>query len=195
LSSKNLILTSALHHFSKYGFEGASLGMIAEDANIKKPSIYAHFKSKEDLFMNVFSLAEREVKKRTFQYFIERYNRLNMRETLEAFPLFLIRNYQDEPSFGFLLRHSFFPPESLMKEVMDRTNPLLDLFQELLRKRFERIPQEEIIASPQDASIAYLTLVDGILIEMLFAWEEKALLRMNAAWPIFCRGVFAEEQK
>lgn len=39
----DLILQTAVSHFAKEGFEGASLSKIAEEVGIKKPSIYAHY--------------------------------------------------------------------------------------------------------------------------------------------------------
>ncbi|MDQ0185252.1 TetR/AcrR family transcriptional regulator [Cytobacillus kochii] len=36
----------ALTHFALHGYEGVSLSLIANEAGIKKPSIYTHFKVK-----------------------------------------------------------------------------------------------------------------------------------------------------
>lgn len=48
----NRIQLIALSHFAKYGYAGTSLSKVAEEVGIKKPSIYAHYKSKEDLFLS-----------------------------------------------------------------------------------------------------------------------------------------------
>ena len=58
--SASLILQAALAHFARDGYEGASLRSIADDCGIKKPSIYAHYTSKDDLFLQ----AVREVFRR-----------------------------------------------------------------------------------------------------------------------------------
>ncbi|PAK42556.1 hypothetical protein CHH47_28490, partial [Priestia megaterium] len=59
-----------------------------------------------------------------------------------------------------------------------------------LTKHFKKFLTSRLIAPPEAASLAYITLVDGILVESLFGFPEKAMLRMKAAWPIFCRGIF-----
>lgn len=47
--SKEKILESALDLFSQKGYDGVGVDMIAENAGLKGPSIYKHFKSKEEL--------------------------------------------------------------------------------------------------------------------------------------------------
>lgn len=49
----NEIKEAALKYFTIHGYEGASLSLIAEEVGMKKQSIYAHFKGKDDLFLQV----------------------------------------------------------------------------------------------------------------------------------------------
>lgn len=49
----NEIKEAALKYFTIHGYEGAPLSLIAEEARMKKQSIYAHFKGKDDLFLQV----------------------------------------------------------------------------------------------------------------------------------------------
>jgi len=51
MDTKNKIINSAIKFFLHLGYDNTSLGAIAEDVGIKKPSIYYHFKNKEDLFI------------------------------------------------------------------------------------------------------------------------------------------------
>lgn len=48
----------ALRLFAEKGYEGTSLAEIAGEIGIKKPSIYAHYPSKMDLFMAVVAAAK-----------------------------------------------------------------------------------------------------------------------------------------
>ena len=47
------VLSGAREVFLKCGFEGASVDAIAEEAKVSKATLYAHFPSKDRLFLSV----------------------------------------------------------------------------------------------------------------------------------------------
>ncbi|MCQ2508188.1 MAG: TetR/AcrR family transcriptional regulator, partial [Dorea sp.] len=49
VSTKDRILDAALTLFSERGYDGASVDQIAEIVGIKGPSLYRHYKGKEDI--------------------------------------------------------------------------------------------------------------------------------------------------
>lgn len=49
IPTKDRILDSALTLFSEKGYDGVGVDLIAENAGIKGPSLYKHFKGKEDI--------------------------------------------------------------------------------------------------------------------------------------------------
>ena len=49
MTTKDRILDSALNLFSEKGYDGVGVDLIAENAQLKGPSIYKHFKGKEDI--------------------------------------------------------------------------------------------------------------------------------------------------
>ncbi|WP_168198252.1 TetR/AcrR family transcriptional regulator [Crassaminicella thermophila] len=51
MNTKNKIINSAIKNFFNLGYEKTSLSLIASEVGIKKPSIYYHFKNKEELFI------------------------------------------------------------------------------------------------------------------------------------------------
>lgn len=51
--TRKLLLESAFETFSKLGFHGASVDKIAEHAGFSKGAVYAHFHTKEDLFLAI----------------------------------------------------------------------------------------------------------------------------------------------
>lgn len=52
MTTKEKIIASALKNFLVQGFENTSMRLIADESDIKKSSLYYHFKNKEDLFIN-----------------------------------------------------------------------------------------------------------------------------------------------
>ncbi|MGG4494753.1 TetR/AcrR family transcriptional regulator [Brevibacillus reuszeri] len=51
--TRQLLLESAVETFAKFGFHGASVDKIAETAGFSKGAVYAHFHSKEELFLAI----------------------------------------------------------------------------------------------------------------------------------------------
>lgn len=78
------IRDAALFHFARDGYEGASLRAIADEVGIKKPSIYAHFSGKEDLFMRTLEYAFDEVRRHTLEYFRD-HTHLTLEERLRGY--------------------------------------------------------------------------------------------------------------
>ncbi|WP_017222166.1 TetR/AcrR family transcriptional regulator [Moritella dasanensis] len=52
-NTHDLILHAAMNRFSHYGYKRTSLEDIANDANLSRPTIYAHFKNKKALLRAV----------------------------------------------------------------------------------------------------------------------------------------------
>ncbi|MBR6228787.1 MAG: TetR/AcrR family transcriptional regulator [Eubacterium sp.] len=58
MSTKERILEEALTLFAENGYDGTGVDLIAERVGIKGPSLYRHFKSKEDIFNTLIDSAE-----------------------------------------------------------------------------------------------------------------------------------------
>lgn len=58
LSTRDRILDSALTLFSEKGYDGVGVDLIAENAGIKGPSLYRHFKGKEDILNSLVEKVE-----------------------------------------------------------------------------------------------------------------------------------------
>lgn len=57
-TTKERILDSALTLFSQKGYDGVGVDLIAEQSGLKGPSIYKHFKSKEEILDTLISNVE-----------------------------------------------------------------------------------------------------------------------------------------
>ncbi|MBE9916727.1 TetR/AcrR family transcriptional regulator [Paenibacillus donghaensis] len=194
MNAKRSLLDTALTHFAREGYEGASLQKIAEDVGIKKPSIYAHFKGKDDLFLCSLKNALKEEKRRIVRYFFSRRN-LPLEKSLFEMLEFLQEEYTRSSESKFVLRMSFFPPSALYDEVMELILPFIDSMERRVIQLMEQVQAEGsvTICDPEDAAVAYMTLTDGILVEMVYGGVASSKRRLKAAWPIFWAGVQASK--
>lgn len=56
--TKKKILDISLDLFSQYGYSSVSMEQIAEAVGIKAPSVYKHYKGKQDIFDSIFMLMD-----------------------------------------------------------------------------------------------------------------------------------------
>ncbi|GAB6927611.1 TetR/AcrR family transcriptional regulator [Paenibacillus sp. JCM 10914] len=182
MSSDN-IKQAALVHFARDGYEGASLKSIADDSGIKKPSIYAHFSSKEDLFLQVLQDVFERQERQMESHFLQSQDQ-PLELQLKGFLEDRQQAYQRDDEVRFFLRMAFFPPSSLYDEVMAMVYPMLDQQESNLAKLLAGgCPVHgKIIRYPRKAAIAYITLLDGIHLEIVYGGEERAARRVDAAW-------------
>ncbi|WP_028593874.1 TetR/AcrR family transcriptional regulator [Paenibacillus assamensis] len=186
----NRIQQVALAHFAEHGYAETSLAMIAEEVGIKKPSIYAHFKSKEDLFLrvvqNVFQSELDYITKLT-----EANRELPLQQLLPLVLTTYHERYDTNPDMKFMLRISFFPPAGMEQEVMERLYTYLDTLESYVASRIAAAAQAGEIdhIDAEQAAAAFLCLLDGFLVELLYGGPERANRRLNAAWLMFWRGL------
>ncbi|MBQ6218084.1 MAG: helix-turn-helix transcriptional regulator, partial [Erysipelotrichaceae bacterium] len=58
MNTKEKILNEALSLFAEKGYDGTSVEQIAALVGIKAPSLYKHFKGKEDILNSIIDIAE-----------------------------------------------------------------------------------------------------------------------------------------
>ncbi|GIP21826.1 TetR/AcrR family transcriptional regulator [Paenibacillus sp. J22TS3] len=187
---KRKLQKAALLHFARDGYEGASLQHIAQDAGMKKPSIYAHFKGKEELFMSVLSQVFKEGRHRITAYFLREMD-TPLEQRLHGLFLMLQEEYMRNRDTKFLLRMIFFPPHAVYEEVMAVIYPFLDS----LENRLVRLLKEEssrgnfVTADIRQAAVAFMTFADGIMVELLYENPERSRKRLDAVWPVYWKGI------
>lgn len=184
------IRDAALFHFARDGYEGASLRAIADEVGIKKPSIYAHFSGKEDLFMSTLDHAFHEVRRHTLEYFRD-HAHLPLEDRLRGLLVWFEQEYQDHASARLMLRNCYYPPPDLYSHVMDLVYPFLDGMERTLSRLLQRAIREGDIppVSAEQAAIAFMTFLDGITVEIIYGSSRRYKRRLNAAWPVFWIGI------
>ena len=74
MSKKEEILLSTLDLASKYGLKSLSMSQIADSVGIKKPSLYNHFNSKEELIKEMYEYIRNKSKQNTSNFILDNIN-------------------------------------------------------------------------------------------------------------------------
>jgi AcrR family transcriptional regulator len=191
LLKSNEIKEAALKYFTIHGYEGASLSLIAEEVGMKKQSIYAHFKGKDDLFLQVLRDAKETELSSKLQYFSKGDSK-NPEKELYGFLQLVIDLFQKNEQLKFWLRMSFFPPAHLEKAIVQEVIDIEGKVQTILERKFQDWINADLILG--DAAItptfAFLGVVDSIMLELVYGNDEKRLKdKLAASWTVFWRGV------
>ncbi|MCE5170938.1 TetR/AcrR family transcriptional regulator [Paenibacillus profundus] len=187
----NGIKEAALKYFTIHGYEGASLSLIAEEVGMKKQSIYAHFKGKDDLFLQVLRDAKETELSSKLQYF-SNIDSKNPEKDLYGFLQLVIDLFQKNEQLKFWLRMSFFPPAHLAKAIEKEVIDIEEKVQSILESKFQAwIDAEAIVGdAAKTPTLAFLGVVDSIMLELVYGNDEKRLKdKLAASWTVFWRGI------
>ncbi|MFD1708257.1 TetR/AcrR family transcriptional regulator [Siminovitchia sediminis] len=188
--TKDRIKEVALVQFAEAGFEGTSLSNIASEVGIKKPSIYAHFKGKDDLFLSLFE----DVCKYELDFvssFLEENKNNPLEECLfELLSRYSIRCVNDDNT-RFWIHQSFFPPPHLREIIMSDLYKSLDGIESNLIPIFEKaiVSGEIQEISPDTAANGYLGILDSLFVESLYGGHTRSKRMLESSWFIYWRGL------
>lgn len=181
----------ALKYFSLKGYDGTSLAEIAEEVGIKKPSIYAHFKSKNELFLAV----AQDVADRYYEHWQELLvatENFDYEQRLyEIFRSIVAYFSNDRIKVAFWVRVLMFPPPE------DKDNLLL-IFKERVKDLLEQITQifEQGIKDgaihngiAKNMAYAYFCLLDGYLMRAICSDNEEYEQQAAQIWENFWYGI------
>ena len=185
----------ALTQFGLHGYDGASLSLIATEVGMKKQSIYAHFKSKEDLFLSTYSDSI-ALEFDFIHRFIEEHQSDSLKDLLHGFLRRSLERYTESNNTSFFLRTSFFPPLQLEQLVKDGTNVYVAELEAIFLKVFHE-KQETLREglSAESASLSFLTMMDGLLVEMLYGIPERLEKRTAASWNVYFLAISRPEEE
>ncbi|MES9682559.1 hypothetical protein CN514_18150 [Bacillus sp. AFS001701] len=188
--TKDKIIAAALSLFSKNGYEGTSLSDIAKVVGIQKPSIYNHFKSKEEIFLTIYeNILWLHVKK--VEELIKEIHSLSAKEQLYQILNLTFQYYIEfEEQSTFLNRAVFFSPESLKEELHKQFMESEEAMSTVLRSVINiGIDNGEIRnGNVEDFVMSFYCLIDGIFIELSYYGAEKMKPRISNIWRNFWYG-------
>ncbi|MGD6962432.1 TetR/AcrR family transcriptional regulator [Fictibacillus phosphorivorans] len=183
---------TALIQFAQLGYEGASLSVIANEVGIKKQSIYTHFKSKDDLYIQTFHEAT-DCEIDFVKQFIEDQESLQLREVLSKFLTEYLERFEKNNNMKFFMRTSFYPPVKHDEVIKAGSNRFVDRLESLFTALFEQHSDElRHDVTPETAALAFLTMLDGLLVELIYGIPERLQKRSKQSWSVFWRGISIE---
>lgn len=174
------ICKAALEHFSVYGYDGSSLNTIATSVGIKKPSLYAHFHNKDDLFfscLDVAILAE-------IQFMAEMFRDKKAIETPgENYASSLAKRYETAITMRFLLRTVYLPPEKIKIGIARKYMQFIERLENYFRVEMNEKTKPGAASDIIERFISvYIGIIDSILIEVVHQDFDTAMKRFNVLW-------------
>lgn len=189
--TKEKIKSAALALFAKNGFAGTTLAEIAQEVGIKTPSIFSHFKGKEELFLVIF----REVNWQIVEHVKQLDHDLGQASVEEKLHSIFTKNcrfyLEDEARSIFLKRTMLFPPEFLQEAIVDGFLHSEDALSAILTKIFQQgIESGELRNDRVEKMLAaYYCMIDGILIQIHIYGKEQMEARIACIWEHFWLGL------
>ncbi|MDP4549271.1 TetR/AcrR family transcriptional regulator [Alkalihalobacillus macyae] len=189
-STQNKIKDTALSLFARKGFEGTSLSDIASGVGIKKPSLYAHFKNKEDLFLGVIYKVTVDYN----EFFANEAERLKGESPENQLYYLLVKNteYLRNDELGLIFkRMMLFPPESLREEIYQMFEKTEEVMKSVIKSILMQMDRHKDWEQVFDA---YLCLLDGVFEQVFYYSPEEHQKRLENSWSLFINGVYCRTE-
>jgi AcrR family transcriptional regulator len=183
------ICAVAVEHFADHGYDASSLNDIAVGAGMRKASLYAHFVSKDALFLTVFEIALRHERHYIDGCFEEEGGCSNMAGAVpgQLHLERLIGRYEASAHLRFLLRTAYFPPA----EIRSVITAGFEAYLAQIRRRFQFAAQDRYewaAQLPEQLTVfcdAYLGIVDSLHVELIYATPQGYVKRLAALSRVF----------
>lgn len=193
--TKNKIKDTAQKQLAEKGYDQATLSSIAKEVGIKTPSIYAFYKSKEDLFMAVYKDLLTDYYEHILRS-IEGVKDGKVEVCLQHILSELTHYHLSQPEkTQSYTRLAMSLPPALTDEVKGIFEEMETLLCDILQKIFtEGIRKHEIKNQPVDDLVAaFLCVMDGVFLELIYYQEEKFRKRLSQIWRIYWNGIKLEQ--
>lgn len=185
--SAQAIRQAAIRLFGRQGYAATPLSAIAAAVGIKAPSLYAHFRSKEDLFRTVFDEA---VSVELQELMAAVTPEASVSDGLHRYLRETVGRYEATTHLPFLLRSIYLPPPQLAAHIRERDK----VFSAELARRVEQALRGQTAflplgMPPDEAALAFIGILRGIHAELLYAGPDAAQRLAQALWRVYARAL------
>ncbi|MEI7024498.1 TetR/AcrR family transcriptional regulator [Paenibacillus sp. y28] len=188
LSTALRIKEAALRQFALNGYEATSLDSIAREVGIKKQSIYGHFQNKEQLCIQIFEEAVASEIRFLDQFFNEK-QAASLEETLYDFILVYKERYESVLHMRLFLYLGFLIPHSLHDAINGHVSRYVSHKRKAVLDRISREAGVTLSVDPETAMNAYMNLIEGMFVELVYVGSKHYEKRLTCSWSIFWRGL------
>ncbi len=183
--------SAALIRFAEQGFNATTMNEIASDVGIKKASIYAHFRNKDELFLSLIPLmidnelhyvkamihGGEQVKTQLYTYL----------ESIDS-------RFDSSHHVQFWLRILFAPPIHLYDQVVTPMHQFMDGLEDYIREVIaaSTLQNLENGLSVSVITSTYMAMIDALQTELLFGGHARYEKRLQAIWQMFEMAITAK---
>ena len=188
--TKERILQVALKLFAQNGFEGTRMEKIAAEVGINKASLYFHFKSKEEIFLELFHNIINNYRSKMKQI-VANTKGLSTKERFIAIYQNYLEYNLNNPEMEFWNRVYYLPPSMVSQEVIQTTLETKDEFISSLSQIMEDgIRSKELRASnPQHMAMTFYYLITCIDLSSDLMSKEEAYKEMEHCFEVLWSGI------
>nr|WP_315988749.1 TetR/AcrR family transcriptional regulator [Desulforamulus aquiferis] len=194
MTTKERVKNCALSLFASSGYEATTMNQIADIVGIKKPSLYAHYGGKEEIFFSIFE--DLIVK---YKGFIEQVIDSTSGMTVEKKLLYIFENYinffiQNPEVSTFWNRVLFFPPIEFRERIFASIFEMEIVLQGKLASIFIEGIKEGVIREEkvEDMILSFLCIREGLLLSYQIT-PEMDPKKIKIIWNNYWQGVKARK--
>lgn len=168
--TKDRVKQVAFSLFAADGYEATTMNKIASGVGIKKPSLYAYFSGKEELFLSIYEELEEDYRRHMMRVIDETQGMAGIEDRLfHIFVSYLDYFAKDPEVSAFWNRILFFPPSVLKDQLILRITKLEEGFQARIRPFFSSGMNQGIIrpALVDDTLLSFYCMREGLLLAMM----------------------------
>lgn len=197
MSTKEKIKDVAFALFADKGYEATSISNIAAVVGVTKPALYAHYESKEDLFLSIYEELEADYNN-CMECLFKEAEEMDIPEKLyHLFEGYLLHFMRNRKKSAFWRRAMFFSPQFLAPEIQARIikneQGMLHKLEEILLEGMARGVIRKTMV--EDMSSSYYSFRHGCLaFANLFLLngkfdEHQCTAKIRATWDNYWLGI------